>query len=100
MGISIWEAIVAFLMYLLGGALILFIYEAYARTRQKNLMYMAMGFFLIVFGSCLTTLSIMLPIMFGSSFTIDETITRTISLLIQLAGILTLLYSALNPYST
>jgi hypothetical protein len=43
----------------------------------------------------------MLPTMIGSgSLALDESITRTIALFIQLGGILTLLYSALNPYST
>jgi hypothetical protein len=100
MMVSIVEAIAAFLMYLLGGALVLFIYESFMRTKQKNLMYMALGFFLIIFGSNLNTLSIMLPTMIGSTFVVDETITRTVALVIQLGGILTLLYSALNPYAS
>jgi len=100
MTVSIVEAVAAFLMYLLGGALVLFIYESFMRTKQKNLMYMALGFFLIIFGSNLTTLSIMLPTMVGSTLMVDETITRTAALAIQLGGILTLLYSALNPYAS
>jgi|SRR5271157_803846 len=97
--VSIFEAIAAFLMYLLGGALILFIYESFVKTKQRNLMYMALGFFLIVFGSNLTTLTLMMPTMLGNAFIIDETIPRTAALIIQLGGILTLLYSALNPYA-
>ncbi|HTY92075.1 MAG TPA: hypothetical protein VMC84_12945 [Methanocella sp.] len=98
--VSVVEAIAAFLMYLLGGALVLFIYESYSRTKQKNLMYMALGFFLIIFGSNLNTICAMLPSMIGGNFVIDGTISRTVSLLIQLFGILTLLYSAMNPYAT
>ena len=97
--VSVIEAIAAFLMYLLGGALVLFIYESYTRTKQKNLMYMAFGFFLIIFGSNLNTLCVMLPTMIGGNIVIDGTISRTLSLLIQLGGILTLLYSAMNPYA-
>jgi len=100
MMVSIVEAIAAFLMYLLGGALVLFIYESYMRTKQKNLMFMAFGFFLIIFGSNLGTLSVMLPTMVGSTFMFDESVTRTVALFIQLGGILMLLYSALNPYSS
>ena len=100
MMVSIVEAIAAFLMYLLGGALVLFIYESYVRTKQKNLMYMAFGFFLIIFGSNLNTLNVMLPTMIGNVFVIDETIARTVALVIQLVGILALLYSALNPYAS
>ena len=98
--VSVVEAIAAFLMYLLGGALVLFIYESYSRTKQKNLIYMAVGFFLIIFGSNLNTLVVMLPTMIGGSVLIDDSLSRTISLLIQLGGILTLLYSAMNPYAT
>jgi hypothetical protein len=100
MDVSIYEAIAAFLMYLTGGALVLFIYESYSKTKQKNLMFMAVGFFLIIFGSNLNTLSVMLPEMMGSTIVIDGTIPRTLSLVIQLGGILTLLYSALNPYTS
>ncbi len=100
MEMSIVEAIAAFLMYIMGGALVLFIYESYARTKQKNLMYMAVGFFLITFGSNLNTLNVMLPTMLGNAFVIDGTIARTIALLVQLGGILMLLYSALNPYAS
>ena len=77
----------------------MFIYESFARTKQKNLMYMALGFFLIIFGSNLNMMSGTLPEMLGSTVVIDGTIPRTISLIIQLGGILTLLYSALNPYA-
>jgi hypothetical protein len=100
MMVSMVEAIAAFLMYLLGGALVLFIYEAYARTRQKNLMYMALGFFLVIFGGNLNTLNALLPAVAGSAFAVEDTVARTAALLIQLTGISALLYSALNPYAS
>ena len=96
--ISTIEGIAAFMMYLLGGALVLFIYEAYVRTKQKNLMFMALGFFLIIFGSNLNTLLAALAELPTNPIVIDETMARTLSLVIQLGGILTVLYSALNPY--
>lgn len=96
--ISTVEGIAAFLMYLLGGALILFIYEAYVKTKQKNLMFMALGFFLIIFGSNLNTLLAALGELPDSPLVIEETLSRATSLIIQLMGILTVLYSALNPY--
>ena len=96
--ISTIEGLAAFMMYLLGGALVLFIYEAYVKTKQKNLMFMALGFFLIIFGSNLNTLLAALAELPSSPILIDETMARTISLVIQLGGILTVLYSALNPY--
>jgi hypothetical protein len=42
----------------------------------------------------------MAPTMVDSSFAIDGTMSRTAALVIQLGGILTLLYSALNPYAS
>ena len=96
--ISTVEGLAAFMMYLLGGALVLFIYEAYVKTKQKNLMFMALGFFLIIFGSNLNTLLAALAELPTSPIIIDETMARTLSLVIQLGGILTVLYSALNPY--
>lgn len=95
--ISTIEGIAAFLMYLLGGALVLFIYEAYLKTKQKNLMYMALGFFLIIFGSNLNTLLAAITEIPGS-FSLEQTLGRAIGLFIQLGGILTVLYSALNPF--
>jgi hypothetical protein len=61
---------------------------------------MALGFFLIIFGSNLNTLLAMVPTMVDGSFPIDGTMSRTAALVIQLGGILTLLYSALNPYAS
>ena len=96
--ISTVEGLAAFMMYLLGGALVLFIYEAYVKTKQKNLMFMALGFFLIIFGSNLNTLLAALAELPTNPIVIDETMARTLSLVIQLGGILVVLYSALNPY--
>ena len=45
------EAILAAIVYLLGGAFILFIYEAYTHTHQKNLLVLSIGMFIFIFGS-------------------------------------------------
>jgi hypothetical protein len=92
------EGIAAFLMYLIGGALVLFIYEAYAKTKQKNLMFMAVGFFVIIFGSNLNTLAAGMNMTPQYYDMIDIPLARLAALIIQLAGIIILLYSATNPF--
>lgn len=92
------EGIAAFLMYLFGGALVLLIYEAYVKTGQKNLIYMALGFFIIIFGSNLNTLAAGISGLPGYADLIDMSVARTVTLVVQLIGILILLFSAMNPY--
>ena len=96
--ISIVEGIAAFLMYLFGGALVLFIYEAYVKTKQKNLMLMAAGFFIIIFGSNMDTLAAFASGLPGFAGKIDLSVARTGALIVQLIGILILLFSAVNPF--
>lgn len=77
-------------IYLLGGAFILFIYEAYEKTRQKNLLILAIGLFILIFGSNFDILaSLIMPEM------AKET-ARTIALLIEIPGIIIMMYSALK----
>ncbi|MCD1294394.1 hypothetical protein CUJ83_05195 [Methanocella sp. CWC-04] len=98
MGVYLIEGIAAFLMYLLGGALVLFIYEAYVKTKQTNLMYMAVGFFVIIFGSNLNTLAAGIIEIPQYAAAIDMSTARTAALIIQLSGIIILLLSAIHPF--
>jgi hypothetical protein len=97
MTVTLIEGIAVFLMYLLGGALVLFIYEAFLKTRQKSLLFMAGGFFILIFGSNLNTLVEAVQTM-GWAVAVDGSTARTASLAIQLMGILLLLYSARGPF--
>jgi len=82
--------ILTVIVYLLGGTFILIIYEAYGKTKQKNLLILAIGLFILIFGSNFDILaSVVLP---GMS---SET-ARTIALLVEIPGILVMLYSALK----
>jgi hypothetical protein len=99
MTVTLIEGIAAVLMYLFGGALVLFIYEAYKKTGQKNLMVMAIGFFILIFGSNLNTLAAAIEAMPDSPGTLDQSAARTLTLAIQLIGILLLLVSATRPFS-
>jgi len=76
---------------MLGGALIIFIYAAYHETRQKSLLLLALGLFILIIGSVIP--SFLLLIVPGR---IDLLVSLTISLCIQLPGILIMMYSALR----
>ncbi len=98
MTVTLIEGFAAVLMYLFGGALVLFIYEAYLKTRQKNLIFLALGFFILIFGGNLGTLNAATEAVFTMTHALDESGIRTASLVIQLVGIVLLLYSVLGPF--
>ncbi len=78
------------IIYLLGGAFVLFIFEAYEKTKQKNLLMLAIGLFILIFGSNFDILaSVVLP-------DISSETARAIALLVEIPGILIMLYSALK----
>jgi len=85
------EAILAATVYLLGGAFILFIYEAYTHTHQKNLLILSIGMFIFIFGS---NFDIFAGLVLSGY--IEEPMARTIVLLIEIPGILIMLYSAIR----
>lgn len=86
------------LMYLFGGALVLFIYEAYKKTGERSLICMAIGFFVLIFGGNLTTLAAAIEEMYFSPDTLNQSAARTLSLMIQLIGIVLLIISATRPF--
>ena len=78
------------IIYLLGGAFLLFVFEAYEKTKQSNLLILSIGLFILIFGSNFDVLSsLVLPDM-------PTEIARTIALIIEIPGILIMLYSALK----
>ena len=82
--------ILTVIVYLLGGAFVLFIYEAYEKTKQKNLLILSIGLFILIFGSNFDILaSVVLPDMSSET-------ARAIALLVEIPGILIMLYSALK----
>lgn len=82
--------ILTIIIYLLGGAFIIFVFEAYEKTKQSSLLILSIGLFILIFGSNFDVLaSLVLPDM-------PTEIARTIALIIEIPGILILLYSALK----
>jgi hypothetical protein len=76
---------------MLGGALIIFIYNAYLKTKQKTLLLLAVGLFILILGSTVPGLLFILA--FGK---ISHLLTQTISLCIQVPGIVIMIYAALK----
>jgi len=85
------EAVLAATVYLLGGAFILFIYEAYTHTHQKNLLMLSIGMFIFIFGSNFDVLAGLVL-----SDYIEEPMSRIVALLIEIPGILVMLYSVIR----
>ncbi len=85
------EAILTAVVYLLGGAFILFIYEAYTHTHQKNLLMLSIGMFILIFGSNFDMLTGLVL-----SDYIEESTSRILALLIEIPGILIMLYSVIR----
>ncbi|MBW6469761.1 MAG: hypothetical protein K0A90_00890 [Methanosarcinaceae archaeon] len=85
------EAILAAIVYLLGGTFIIFVYEAYMKTHQKNLLYLAIGLFIMIFGSNFDTLA---NIILTGYISVETA--KVVALGIEIPGILIILYSAIK----
>lgn len=82
--------ILTVVIYLLGGAFLLFVFEAYEKTKQQSLLILCIGLFIMIFGSNFDILaSLIVPDM-------SSEMARTIALIIEIPGILVMLYSALK----
>ena len=97
MGMEPIIAAAAATVYLIGGALLLFIVGAYKKTGNFNLIVLALGLFMLVFGS---NLGVFYWIFFKSLYNLDafqslET-GYLISLVFQIPGIILIFYSAVR----
>ena len=78
-------------IFLIGGALIIFIYDAYKQTQDKNLLILALGLFILIIAGNIPSLAYLL-----ASDTIGLIEVLTISKYTQVVGILVILYSAIR----
>ncbi len=90
-------AALAAVTYLVGGALLIFIWNAYKTTKESRLLLLAMGLFLLIFGSNLGVFywiffQVLLNVKVFS--TIEEGYFT--SLVFQLPGIFLVFWSALK----
>jgi len=78
-------------IFLIGGALIIFIYDAYKQTQNKNLLVLALGLFILIIAGNIPSL-----VYLFASDRIELIEALTISQYTQVAGIIVILYSALR----
>ncbi|MCW7076882.1 MAG: DUF7521 family protein [Candidatus Syntropharchaeales archaeon] len=78
-------------IFLIGGALIIFIYDAYKQTQDKNLLILALGLFILIIAGNIPSLAYLI-----ASERIELIGAITISQYTQVAGIIVILYSALR----
>ncbi|HDM36665.1 MAG TPA: hypothetical protein ENG09_05400 [Candidatus Syntrophoarchaeum butanivorans] len=78
-------------IFLIGGALVIFIYDAYKQTEDKNLLILALGLFILIIAGNIPSLAYLL-----ASGEIEMIKAITISQYTQVFGILVILYSALR----
>ncbi|MHC1626599.1 MAG: DUF7521 family protein [Methanoculleaceae archaeon] len=60
--------LLAFITLILGGALIIFIYDAYRISRDPGLLYLTVGLFLLIIGLVLPDILLPLAGTFGSGW--------------------------------
>jgi len=74
------------IVFLTGGAFIIYVYEAYRNAKARSLLLLSFGFFLMLIGANLDAVFAIL----------GETALTPISFLIEIVGILVILYAALK----
>lgn len=83
-------AVLTIVFLLLGGALIIYIYDAYRRVSQRYLLLLSLGFFVLIIGGALPGMHRAI----GLSVDFDTTLTA--SLLMQMVGISLVFYSVVR----
>lgn len=72
---------------ILGGTLIMQIYRAYLRTKQKFMLFLSFGFFVLVIGGALPVIAF--------AIVLEETF-YLLGIILQLTGISTIYYSTVR----
>lgn len=70
---------------LLGGGFIIYIYDTYKRTKQEFLIYLSLGFFLLIVGASLPVLTFVAQVL--------DTSVVVVAILMQIAGLSSIFYS-------
>ena len=81
-------AILTVILLLLGGALIIFIYDAYRKLNQTYLLLLSLGFFILVVGGALPGIRATI----GGS----QDLMLAASLILQMVGIVLIFYSVVK----
>ncbi len=85
---QVFALVLSVMFLMLGGAYIIYIYDAYRRTKQKFLMYLSMGFFSLIIGGALPILSYVAAVL-------DKSVV-VVAIVLQIAGITTIFYSTVK----
>ncbi len=80
--------ILAVIYLMIGGGFIIYIYDAYKRTKQKFMIYLSVGFFFLIIGAVLPILSYTVAIL-------DKSLVVA-AILLQIAGLSTIFYSVVK----
>ncbi|AAB90659.1 MULTISPECIES: hypothetical protein [Archaeoglobus] len=70
---------------LIGGGFIIYIYDTYKRTKQEFLIYLSIGFFLLIIGASLPVLTFVAQVL-------DMSVV-VVAILMQIAGLSSIFYS-------
>ncbi len=70
---------------LIGGGFIIYIYDTYKRTKQGFLLYLSLGFFLLIIGASLPVLTFIAQLL-------DMSVV-VLAILMQIAGLSSIFYS-------
>ncbi len=70
---------------LIGGGFIIYIYDTYKRTKQEFLLYLSLGFFLLIIGASLPILTFIAQLL--------DTSVMVVAILMQIAGLSSIFYS-------
>jgi len=70
---------------LIGGGFIIYIYDTYKRTKQEFLIYLSIGFFLLIVGAALPVLTFVANVL-------DMSLV-VVAILMQIAGLSSIFYS-------
>jgi hypothetical protein len=97
MAMEIYIGIASAVVYLFGGALILFMYSAYKSTKNFDLIVLALGLFLLIFGSNVWIDYWLISQQFTPVVPVTQDLGYFISLVFQIPGILLIFYSAIKP---
>ena len=82
---NILTLILTAIYLLLGGGFIIYIYDTYKRTKQEFLIYLSVGFFLLIIGAALPVLTFVAQIL-------DMSVVA-VAILMQIAGLSSIFYS-------
>ncbi len=88
MDVGVITIVLSVVYLMLGGAYIIYVYDAYRRTKQKFLLPLTFGFFLLITGGAFPILVYTLAI--------ANQVFMVLAIMLQIGGITTIFYSTVK----